>query len=236
MRLIVLLSLILFVSNLSGRPSPPSSQYDKNFDYSRFIGRMTDKDDSGNIFKIFSKNTIVKLLRSGDTVFFKRPLGVERYCKGSVRNTEEANYFVLHVQNLAPCLKKGEERILRGSKLQFLSQQLNARVKEAHHHYDHLLKKRKNFLKQLNEINHFLWTYRQQKIKTTAKYGQEIVKLQKAQQRAMDVLKEKKKDSILLQRELNQRIDKLDQNLDFYYIEKKENIRESWKQDPRVLF
>ena len=232
----MLLTLFFSTSSAEGKAPPKVSHYDKNFDYSRFIGRMTDRNKPGNTFKVFSKNTNVKLLRSGDQVFFKYPFGSKHYCKGSVRNTEDHDYFVIYAHDLSPCLRKGEIGIRRGSKLHFLSPGLLKRVHQAHLQHQVLIKRRAQFLKQLDEINHFIWTYQQQKIKTSAKYKEEMVKLQQDEQRALDILREKKKDGFLLQREFNQRIDKLDQNLHFYRIEKTEKIKESWKQDPRKLF
>ena len=236
MRSVIAASLFLFFCSPGQGKAPPSSHYDKEFDYSRFIGRMTDRNKPGNILKIFSKNTNVKLLRSGDPVFFKYPFGSKNYCKGSVRNTEDHDYFVIYSHDLSPCLKKGEVVIRRGSKLHFLSPKLVTRVHQAHLRHQALLKRREQFFKQLNEINHFIWTYQQQKIKTSAKYKEEMLKLQQDEQRALEILKEKKKDGLLLQRELNKRIDKLDSDLLFYSIEKKQKIKESWKQDPRELF
>ena len=232
--LLVITSLLLCIS--ARGKSPPESHYNKDFDYSRFIGRMTDRSKPGNILKIFSKNTNVKLLHSGDRVYFKYPFGSPHYCKGSVRNTEDPDYVVIYAHDLTPCLRKGEIGIRRGSKLHFLSHKLPERVRSAHQQHKVLLKRREQFLKQLNDINHFIWTYQQQKIKTSAKYKEEMVKIQKEEQRAMNVLEEKKKDGLLLQKEINQRIDKLDENLLFYRIEKAQKIKESWKQDPREMF
>ena len=235
MRMVTIIATLLLGTSARGK-TPPSSHYDKSFDYSRFIGRMTDRNKNGNILKIYSKNTNVKHLRSGDQVFFKYPFDSPAYCKGSVRNTEEHNYFVIYAHDLSPCLRKGEIGIRRGSKLHFLSHRLLVRVRDAHLQHQALLNRREQFLKELDGINHFIWTYQQQKIKTSAKYKEEMVKIQKDEQRALDILKEKKKDGLLLQRELNQRLDKLDQDLIFYRIEKAKKIQESWKQDPRKVF
>src|SRR5687768_14831649 len=66
---------------------------DVGVDYERFSGRVSDKDDSGRIFKVNVENNNTKFFRAGDEVLFKVNLKDTRnFCKGFVRSVEEFHF------------------------------------------------------------------------------------------------------------------------------------------------
>jgi hypothetical protein len=205
------------------------SFYDPNFNYAEFTGRVTDRDDTSSIIKISSENRNIKFFRSGDLVRFRLASKDSRDCRGYVRSVEKG-YFVLYVQDITLCWGAGKY-FRRGSMLVFSSDTLAARVRDASTYRIVLLKRRRDFYKQLNDVNHFVWSYEQERVQLAAEYDEKITALRQAKQKAMDMLATKKKDSINLQRELAYRLDQLDRNLEYYRIDKDEPKIDRWHLD-----
>ena len=105
------------------------------------------------------------------------------------------------------------------------------RVFEASKYRELLILRKEGYLKQLNSINHFLWTFDQQKLKTAAEYDTKINRIMREKQLALDNLLNKKQENILLQSELVQKLDTLDESLDHYRIERQEHITDRWFMD-----
>ncbi|WP_290731486.1 hypothetical protein [Halobacteriovorax sp. JY17] len=206
------------------------SFYEKDFDYSSFSARVTDRDKTSNIIKISSENRNIKFFRAGDEVLFNIASMKDREkCEGHVRSVED-KYFVIFVKDLIPCWGKSEY-FRRGTVLVVKSFRLAERVREASIYRGILLKRKKSFFKQLNSVNHFVWSYNQQKVKVAAEYDKEIMRIRKKKQRALEELQLNKKDQIVLQKELIQRLDGVDEDLDFYRIEKDELQVDRWHLD-----
>lgn len=206
------------------------SFYDKDFDYSSFSARVTDRDKTSNIIKITSENRNIKFFRAGDEVLFNIASMKNRdKCEGHVRSVED-KYFVIFVKDLIPCWGKSEY-FRRGTVLVVKSFRLAERVREASIYRGILLKRKKSFFKQLNNVNHFIWSYNQQRVKTAAEYDREIMKIRKKKQRALEELQLNKKDQIVLQKELIQRLDGIDEDLNFYRIDKDELTIDRWHLD-----
>lgn len=209
------------------------SFYDPTKDYSSFEGRITDRDDTKTIFKVHSDNTNTKFLRAGDTMSFHiAHQEEEEACTGYVRSTEE-KYFVLYVADMARCYRN-DEYFRRGSILLFNSPMLASRVKDASSYRVNLIERRKDFYQQLSDINHFIWTYDQQKVLTSAEYDKKILALREAKQKALDSLIDKKKDYHRLQGELMRRLDALDKDLDFYRIGNEDTTLDRWNRDQNL--
>lgn len=203
---------------------------DPNVDYERFSGRVTDKDDSARIFKIKVENNNTKFFRSGDPVLFKVNLKENRdYCKGFVRNVEDF-HFTVYVESLAPCYS-ASEYFKRGTILNFYSKTLALRVFEASKYREQLILRKEDFLKQLNDINHFLWTFDQQKVKTAADYDEQINRLQREKRKALDDMIALKQERLLLQNELMKKLNELDESLHFYRVERQELMTDRWNMD-----
>ncbi len=205
------------------------SFFDPKFDYATFTGRVTDRDDTNSIVKISSENKNIKFFRSGDLVRFRLAAKNSRNCRGFVRSVEK-DYFVLYVQNITLCWGSGKY-FRRGAMLVFNSKALASRVRDASTYRIVLLKRRRSFYKQLNDTNHFVWSYEQEKIKVAAEYDEKITMLRQAKQKAMDMMATKKKDSINIQRELAYRLDHMDEDLEFYRIDKDEPKIDRWHLD-----
>lgn len=206
------------------------SFYDKDFDYSSFSARVTDRDKTSNIIKISSENRNIKFFRAGDEVLFNIASMKDRdKCEGHVRSVED-KYFVIFVKDLIPCWGKSEY-FRRGTVLVVKSFRLAERVREASIYRGILLKRKKSFFRQLNNVNHFVWSYNQQKVKVAADYDREIARIRKKKQRALEELQLNKKDQIVLQKELIHRLDGVDEDLDFYRIEKDELMIDRWHLD-----
>jgi hypothetical protein len=203
--------------------------YDANVDYKKFSGRVTDRDKTGQIFKVHSESKNVKFFRTGDKVEFNiARLKVDR-CTGFIRGIEK-DYFIIHVKEIHPCWKK-DEYFRRGTILVFYSVDLEKRVKEAAKFRILLVHRRKSFLTQLNNLNHFLWSFNQQKVLLAGEYDKKIQEIVERKQKALENLLVKKEDSIRLQKELIFRLDSLDNDLDHFRIDKAELYIDRWHLD-----
>lgn len=205
------------------------SFYDETIDYANFSGRVTDRDDTANVFKISTENSNAKFFRIGDPLTFRVSNFEKREpCKANVRNVEDG-YFVVFVSDISPCFD--QEYFRRGNVLLFNAPVLAQRVKDASLYRVVLLRRKRDFFKQLNDINHFVWTYDQQKVLVASEYDQQIIELNKKKQEALDSLITKKEDQLRLQRELMRRLDTLDSDLEHYRIGNEELHVDRWHLD-----
>ena len=203
---------------------------DPNVDYERFSGRVTDKDDKARVFKIHVENNNTKFFRSGDMVQFKVNTKENRqYCKGFVRAVEDF-YFTIYVETLHTCYDE-DTYFRRGTVLNFYSPQLANRVLEGSLYRGQLVTRKQDFLKQMNGINHFLWTFDQQKVKTAADFDTQINELQRQKQKALDDLITEKQEKLVLQNELMKKLNDLDESLKFYRVERQELMTDRWELD-----
>ena len=206
------------------------SFYDIKTDYSRLSGRVTDRDATNNILKVSSENSNAKFFKSGDYLEFTtvKDKNSDR-CKGYIRSVEPG-YFVMYVSDLHPCWKQGTY-FRRGTLLSIYSRTLAKRVKDAAIYRLVLLKRRKDYFKQLNGINHFLWAFDQEKVQVSAEYDKKILQLQKRKQKSLENLVSKRRDQMVLQKEVIKQLDVLDRDLDHYRIEKNELYVDRWHLD-----
>lgn len=206
------------------------SFYDPHFDYTKFSGRVTDRDATTSIVKISSENRNVKFFRSGDLVEFKIQNNKEsEFCQGYVRSIEE-KFFVMFVKDLFPCFPK-EEYFRRGTALIMQSEKLAMRVREASVYRASLMNKKKDYMGQLNGINSDVWNFEERKIQIAAEYDQKIAEIEKQKTKALDLVLAQRNDQIRLQRELAFRLDNIDKELVFYRIEKDELLFDRWHLD-----
>ena len=159
---ITLLSFGLITKILAADKGPMDSFFDPKEDYSTFSGRITDKDDSGHVIKVSSENSNIKFFRAGDPVEFTVARIDNPPCQGFVRSVD-GGYFVLYVKNFNPCWGK-RDFFRRGSALIFNAPRLLERIKSMGHYRVILLRRKNDFLKQLNSINGFLHNYNQKKL------------------------------------------------------------------------
>src|SRR5690606_33186213 len=108
---------------------------------------------------------------------------------------------------------------------------LGQRVMEASHYRNQLIIRKEDFLSQLNSINHFLWTYDQQKVKTAADYDEQINRLQREKRKALDDMITLKQEKLILQNELMRKLTELDESLKFYRVERQELMSDRWNLD-----
>jgi hypothetical protein len=203
---------------------------DPNVDYEHFSGRITDKDDSSRILKINVENNNTKFFRAGDLVQFKINLKEKRdYCSGFVRSVEDF-YFTIYVETFAPCFSN-QDYLKRGTVLNFFSKILAIRIFEATKYREQLIVRKDDFLKQLNDINHFIWTFDQQKVKTAADYDERINQLQRDKRKALDDLIALKQERLMLQNELMRKLNELDESLKYYRVERQELMTDRWESD-----
>ncbi len=203
---------------------------DPNVDYERFAGRVSDKDDTARVFKIHVENNNTKFFRAGDAVLFRVNLkDTKPFCKGFVRSVEDF-HFTIFVESLAPCYTS-KEYFRRGTVLNFYSKVLGLRVFEASKYREQLIFRKEDFLKQLNDINHFLWTFDQQKVKTAADYDEQINRLQREKRKALDDMITLKQERLVLQNELMKKLNELDESLLFYRVERQELMTDRWETD-----
>lgn len=204
--------------------------YDPDKDYSIFPGRVSDRDNSGNVIKVKTENSNIKFLKPGDLVHFKvTSLKDKDECDSYVRDIEDG-FFVVYVKDFYPCWGK-EDYFRRGTQLNFRSNTLAKRVKEASVYRVLLLKRKRDFLRQLNKVNHFIWSYSQERVKVAAKYDKKIADIERAKQKEIESLLTRKNEKINTQKELIYRLDKIDKDLSFYIVEKVELLQDRWTMD-----
>jgi hypothetical protein len=206
------------------------SFYDPKVDYSQFSGRLTDKDKTGTIIKIQSESKNIKFFKASDQLHFWVAKNRESQpCSANVRSVEEG-YLVLFVKNLYPCWGEAYN-FRRGTILVFESERLAERIKEASRYRVALLAKKRDFLYQLNRVNKFVWGYKQEQIDLAARYDKEILDLQKKKEESLSMLTSKKKDQVRVQRQLIEKLDQLDDDLNFFRVEKDELYTDRWHLD-----
>src|SRR5690606_40760044 len=181
-------------------------------------------------FKLQVENNNTKFFRAGDIVRFKVNMREKQnFCTGFVRSVEDF-HFTMYVESLAPCYD-AKEYFRRGTVLNFEAKILAERVFEASKYREQLVLRKEDFLKQLNGINHFLWTFDQQKVKTAADYDEQINKLQREKRRALDDMITLKQERLVLQNELMKKLNELDESLLFYRVERQELMTDRWQLD-----
>lgn len=206
--------------------------FDPKADYSLFAVRVTDRDETMSILRVQSQEKNIKFFRVGDQLEFRVGEGRQRsrgICQGHIRDVE-GDYLVIYVHDLNQCWRHNEEYFRRGKILSLHSEILQQRILEASRYRQLLLQRREDFFSQLNQINHFLWTFDQQKVLVAAEYDEQIARLQRQKEEALGALLTRKKDQALLQRELVKRLDQLDEDLEFYRIEAQHEYNR-WKKD-----
>lgn len=198
--------------------------------YQKFRARVSDKDDSTRVLKMKVENNNTKFFRAGDVVYFR--IGYQedtKPCKAFVRDVEDF-YFTIHVDDFASCWEAGKY-FRRGTILSFQSTKLEDRVLEATQYRKNLILRKDDYLKQLNEVNHFLWSFDQQKLKLSAKYDEEVLEVEKRKEQALSNLRQYRKEQALLQHELKKKLDQLDESLKYYRVERQELFSDRWNQD-----
>lgn len=208
----------------------PDSFYDPTFDYSRFSGRVTDRDATGSIIKVSSESKNVRFFHAGDFIEFKiQAQPKSDFCQGYVRSIEE-NFFVMFVKDIEPCFSN-EEYFRRGTAMVMHSEKLAQRIKDASVYRASLMLKKKDYMNQLNNLNQSIWTFEEKKIQVAADYDRKIVEIEKDKMRAIGELLAKKNDEMRLQKELISRLDGVDREFDFYRVEKEELMFDRWHLD-----
>ncbi len=194
------------------------------------MGRVTDKGDKGRVLKIHVENNNTKFFKAGDVVYFRvNNHDSDRPCRANVQGIED-DYFIVYVTDFNPCWDP-KQYFPRGVQLNFESDKLAKRVLEASKYRETLLLRKEGYLKQLSNINHFLWTYNQQKMKTAAEYDEQINQLRKEKQIAIDNMVQTKQDNLRLQVLLMKKLDHLDETLKHYKVERGEYLVDRWNMD-----
>lgn len=215
-----------------GVAEPDNNNFiDPRVDYSSFMGRVTDKDSkSGRNIKVQVEVNNTKFFKAGDVVYFRvNRHDTELPCRATVKDVED-NYFTVYVTDFDPCWGK-DKYFPRGLQLNFKSSVLSQRVFEASKYREVLIERKEGFLKQLSNINHFLWTYDQQRMQTAASYDEQINKLKREKQLAIDNLLQAKQENLLLQVELMKKLDNIDESMKHYRVERGEYLEDRWNLD-----
>lgn len=226
---LIVISICVITSVFAVEEVPMDSFYDVKTDYSVFSGRISDKDDSGHIIKVSSENDNIKFFRAGDPVEFRVARLDRSPCHGHVRSVEPG-YFILYVRDYTPCWGE-RDYFRRGSALVFKAKSLHKRIESMGRYRVVLLRRKTDFLKQLNGINSFLWGYNQKKVHLATDYDKKIMELENQKQKALEGYLSEREDQILLQRELIKRIENVDKDLEFYRIGKTELYDDRWHMD-----
>lgn len=206
------------------------SFYDPKTDYSIFSGRVTDRDETASILKVTSENKNTNFFRAGDPLKFRVQINTKGdFCEGFVRSIEEG-YFVIFVKDLKPCFPNNDY-FRRGTALIFQADRLSERVREASLYRASLIKKKKNYMSQLNQINQNLFSYEEKKVQIASEYDRKIAEIEAEKVKDLDKLLNGRNDEIRLQRELAYRLDSIDKEMNFYRIDRHELLVDRWHLD-----
>lgn len=199
-------------------------------DESRFVARITDRDESGRIFKIRSENRNVKFFQKGDQINFNIYDQVNyRPCSAQVKDVEES-HIVVKVSSLYTCWRR-DKTLLRGTIIKIDAPILAQRVLEAKTRYTLLNKEKTDLLSQLNGVNNFIWNFDLEKSKVALEYDRRISELLKEKKQALIGVDQRRDNSFKLQRKLRDRLDKLDFELVEKRVEKQELFYDRWNLD-----
>jgi hypothetical protein len=80
-------------------------------------------------------------------------------------------------------------------------------------------------------VNHFLWSYNQEKINLSAEYDKKILEISKQKQVALDDLLNKKKEQVVVQSELKKELNTIDEKMVYYRIDRKEALTDRFQSD-----
>jgi hypothetical protein len=200
--------------------------FDPKVDYSHTVARITDRDASAHVFKIWGEDPNLKFFRTGDQLNFSIP-GVEaESCHAVVRSTEY-DYIVIFVDDLSVCWPR-DDHIRIGAILKITSITLAKRVKEASLYRVVLLRRREDYIAQLRDLTNFIWAYKEKRIQVAADFDKKILDIQKEKARALSYLSLKKRNSMTLQNELSYKLDQVEKDLKFFQIEKRELFSDRW--------
>ena len=203
--------------------------FDPKVDYSIIAARVTDRDDTGHVYKLWAENKNYKFFRAGDPMEIEVKTSEGGYCRGFVRRQED-DYIVIYVQNVRACWDH-DPFFRRGTQLIIHSKMLRQRIHDASVYRLTLLKRRDDFTKQLKHVNNFLWNFDEERIRVATEYDKKIAELKSAKDKAFGNLLVKKQDNMRLQRELLFQLSTLDKDLENYRIENAELFSDRWHLD-----
>lgn len=221
------MALLLLITSLYS-----FAQFDPKFDYSTFIGRLTDRNIQNNILKIKFENNNIKYFRAGDALKFKIPKINNDFCLANIQDVED-HYLTIYTGDLSLCWDK-ESVFRRGMQIFFQSTTLHERVNQAYEFRQTFLKQKEDFLLQLNSINNFLYTFKEHQIQKAAIYDKKIAKIQQEKQQALDNLLAEKENKIELQKALVKKVRWVKEQIRYYEVHRIEPIIDKWNQDQNI--
>lgn len=201
---------------------------DPNVDYSQFYGRVSDKTQDDVTFKIKVENTNAKFFHEGDVVEFKVMRHSNNLCQAEVQSTELA-HFVMRVRDLSKCWDGGYFK--RGTVLEFNAPILQQRVQEASVKREQLIREKEEMMGKLNGVNHYLFGFDMNRGQVLTDYDNKIEELKAAKEKAINDLYAEKKSQSVAQSSMVQKLSELDEALDFYRIDRVENITDRFTLD-----
>lgn len=213
-----------------GKADKVDTFFDPSVDYSKFSGRISDRQGTDSIFKIQTEAKNVKFFRAGDKVLLRvGKLKNEGACTGYVRSVEK-KYLVLFLEDLEPCW--GNRKMFRRGTIVLMESSILAqRVKEASIQRNLVINQRRDFFYQLNKINHEVWTYDQRRVEVVAKFDKQIIEIEKQKKRALEKLLARREDAVLLQAALTKKLDAFDEDIRYFLIEKEDFFIDRWHFD-----
>ena len=134
--------------------APQPKELSPTEDYSKFFGRITDRNQRGDILKIHTENSNIKLFQAGDlTKFYVASKQDKAPCISYVRDVED-NYLVVSLSNVDQCWEE-MGGVRRGAILKIESETLAKRIVDAGVFREVLIKRKNDYLSQLEEVNGF---------------------------------------------------------------------------------
>ncbi|MBF0209215.1 MAG: hypothetical protein HQK53_20345, partial [Oligoflexia bacterium] len=94
-----------------------------------------------------------------------------------------------------------------------------------------LLKMRKDLFSQLSDINNQLQTYQHQRVTIVAEFEKRMEQIRKEKQMVLDRLYWQKGEQLKMQQELAKRLEFVEEDINFYRIEREEYLVDRWHLD-----
>lgn len=214
------------------------SIFDPQFDYSHFLGRLTDRDKLSNTLKIKVETSNIRFLRSADALKFSIPTINTNFCQANVQDIQESNgnYLTIYTPDIKACWDDNDHLLRRGMQISFVSPTLQERVVAAEQMRQVYIKQKEDFLIQLNSINNFLYTFNEQITHAVSNYDKKLHQLQQERQQQIDQLLSDKENKIKIQKELVKKVEWIKNQLKYYQIERIEPVLDRWNQDLKTGF
>jgi hypothetical protein len=196
---------------------------DPSVDYASTYGRISDVDDERGIIKVKVSSDYTRFLLPQDQVTLRVLKLGKSYCSARTL-VAEIGYVSVQLEDKS-CMPK--KYILRGWSVHVESSIMSLRVQQASSYRKELLERKQAYLSQLSQVNQYFYKFDQQADPELAKIDAEIAALAARRVEYLNQLKSGQADKAVGQTELKRELYNLDELLEFYRIDRKDQLSDS---------